>query len=295
MVVADIDHDDAVRHVRKQPPWKIGDGLRWDRDENDFSGLGGVDNGNGRRADGNRQRGQAFRSSRVRNRDAMAQLGEAARKYPSHASSADDSGSHGLILPNRRCPRPPCQDLSCHEAPRSSLVVPQFQLSILMSFGSGAPFPVSTSDFRLIRKTAHLVVHELHRLLPTLVLEEHDGEVALLLEIETHLRSDPLFGPLDHLPEHALAGIELEHLHVEAAGPEAELENSADLALALRVGRPPRGEPFARGQCLVGVVQGRLDSDSVQMFTMANSSLLLLVLRRLPIRPGPRRGFPATS
>ena len=29
MVVADIDYDDAARHVRKQPPRKIGDGLRW--------------------------------------------------------------------------------------------------------------------------------------------------------------------------------------------------------------------------------------------------------------------------
>jgi len=34
----------------------------------------------------------------------------------------------------------------------------QFQLSILTSFGWGAPFPVSTSDFKLIRKIAHLVL-----------------------------------------------------------------------------------------------------------------------------------------
>lgn len=34
----------------------------------------------------------------------------------------------------------------------------QFQLSILMSSGLGAPFPVSTSDFKLIRKIAHLVL-----------------------------------------------------------------------------------------------------------------------------------------
>jgi hypothetical protein len=30
--------------------------------------------------------------------------------------------------------------------------------TILMSFGSGAPLPVSTSDFKLSRKTAHLVL-----------------------------------------------------------------------------------------------------------------------------------------
>ena len=94
MVVADIDDDDAARYVRKQCPRKIGDGLRWDRDDDDFSGFGGVDNGNGRRADLGRQHNQALRSSRVRNRDVMAGLGEVARKYPSHASSADDSDSH---------------------------------------------------------------------------------------------------------------------------------------------------------------------------------------------------------
>jgi hypothetical protein len=51
MVVADIDYDDAARYVRKQPPRKISDGLRWDRNDDDFYGFGGVDNGNGRRAD----------------------------------------------------------------------------------------------------------------------------------------------------------------------------------------------------------------------------------------------------
>ena len=94
MIVADIDYDDAARHVGKQPPRKIGDGLRWDRKDDDFSGFGGVDNGSGGRADLSRQRGQALRSSRVRNRDVMAELGEVACKYPSHASSADDSNSH---------------------------------------------------------------------------------------------------------------------------------------------------------------------------------------------------------
>ena len=59
--------------------------------------FGGVDNGNGRRADLGRQRGQALRSSRVGNRDLMAELGEVARKCPSHASSTDDSDSHRAL------------------------------------------------------------------------------------------------------------------------------------------------------------------------------------------------------
>ena len=40
IVVAGIDHDDAARHVRKQPPRKLGDGILWDRDDDDFPGFG---------------------------------------------------------------------------------------------------------------------------------------------------------------------------------------------------------------------------------------------------------------
>src|SRR5262249_56965735 len=61
----------------------------------------------------------------------------------------------------------------------------------------------------------------------------------------------------------------LEHLHVEAAdlatvGAEAELDDSAGLAVPLRVGRPPISQSVARGQCLVDLFRGRLDSDSMQ-------------------------------
>jgi hypothetical protein len=49
MVVADVDDNDAARYVRKQRPRKISDGLRWDRDDDELSGFGGIDNGNGRR------------------------------------------------------------------------------------------------------------------------------------------------------------------------------------------------------------------------------------------------------
>src|SRR5262245_17100003 len=36
------------------------------------------------------------------------------------------------------------------------------------------------------------VVHELHRLTPAFVSEQHDGEAVLLLELEANLRADPL-------------------------------------------------------------------------------------------------------
>jgi hypothetical protein len=94
MVVAYIDHDDVIRHAGKQPRRKIGDGLRRDRENNDFGGADGVDNGSGRRADLGRQRGQAVRPPRACNRDVMTELDEAAGQYPPHASGSDDSDSH---------------------------------------------------------------------------------------------------------------------------------------------------------------------------------------------------------
>src|SRR5216684_3985538 len=108
------------------------------------------------------------------------------------------------------------------------------------------------------------MVHELYRLLPTLVFEEDDGVVAILFQLPTYFCTDPFLGPVDHLPEHALGGMKLKNLHVETAGRKAELEHSADFAFPLRVVRPPGGKALARGQCLIGIIQRRrLDSDSV--------------------------------
>jgi hypothetical protein len=99
------------------------------------------------------------------------------------------------------------------------------------------------------------MVHELHRLLPTLVLEEDDGPVAFLSEIKAYCCADPFFGPVDHLPEHALTGIKLENLHVETAGAKAESEHSADFAFPLCVVRPPGGKAFKRGKRLIDIIR----------------------------------------
>src|SRR6185437_3179390 len=50
------------------------------------------------------------------------------------------------------------------------------------------------------------VVHELHRLAPALVPEQHDRVAVLVLEVEADPRADPLGRPFDDLPEHELAG-----------------------------------------------------------------------------------------
>jgi len=43
------------------------------------------------------------------------------------------------------------------------------------------------------------VVHKFHRLLPALVLEENNGPVAVLFEVEAYLCAEPFFRPVDHL------------------------------------------------------------------------------------------------
>jgi hypothetical protein len=55
-----------------------------------------------------------------------------------------------------------------------------------MSLGLGAPFPVSTSDFKLIRKIAHLVLQWCMNSTDSsiLVFEDDDAVVTVLFEIE---------------------------------------------------------------------------------------------------------------
>src|ERR1700677_3711771 len=120
------------------------------------------------------------------------------------------------------------------------------------------------------------MVHELARLLPTLVFEQDDGPIPSLSELETDLRADPFFGPVDPLPQHASGGIKLKDLHVEAAGAKAKPEYATDVAFAFRGGRPPRGKTFDRGQCLKDTVEGRrFNSDLVQ--NIGHIRFLLLV------------------
>src|SRR5258705_6656700 len=110
--------------------------------------------------------------------------------------------------------------------------------------GAGLAFPGLHKRFQAHQKNRPLgaaVVHEFPRFLPALMLEQDDGIVAFLPEIETDLCSDPFRGSFDHLPEHALAGLQLENLHVEAAdllavGAEANLDHPADLAVPMQVG-----------------------------------------------------------
>jgi hypothetical protein len=86
------------------------------------------------------------------------------------------------------------------------------------------------------------VVHEFHRLLPALVLEENDGPVVVPFDVEANLRAEPFLRSVDHLPQNPLAWLQIENLYIETAVAEAELKDAADLAVAARVARPPVGK-----------------------------------------------------
>ena len=108
-------------------------------------------------------------------------------------------------------------------------------------------------------------LHELHRFLPTRVFKKDDGPVASLFEVETYRRAHPFFRPVDHLPQHAPGGIKFKNLHVETAVAKAKPQHAAGFALPLRIARPPRGQTFDHGQCLIDIIHGRrFDSDFVQ-------------------------------
>src|ERR1700733_12532148 len=99
------------------------------------------------------------------------------------------------------------------------------------------------------------MMHELHRLLPALVLEQHAGPVAVLLEIEAYFGADPFLRAIDDLPLHAAGRMKLAHLHVEAAAvAKTKFYGSAGVAVILRAVGPPGGKTFGRGQGLISVV-----------------------------------------
>src|SRR6478735_739332 len=84
------------------------------------------------------------------------------------------------------------------------------------------------------------VVHELDRLAPAGVREEHDRVVAVLAKPPVDRRADPLLRAVDDAPHDAFGGLDLDDLHVEAAHRrEPELEHAADLATPARVLGPP--------------------------------------------------------
>jgi hypothetical protein len=95
-------------------------------------------------------------------------------------------------------------------------------LSILRSFGQGAPFSGLDERLQAQQERTPLgaaMVHELHRLLPALVLEQDDGPLTFLFEIKTYFCADPFLGPVDHLPQHAPVGIAVRPRVVVHGGP----------------------------------------------------------------------------
>jgi hypothetical protein len=85
------------------------------------------------------------------------------------------------------------------------------------------------------------MVHEFHRIPPTLMFEEDNAPVAFLPELKTYFGTDPFFGTIHHLPENLRGWMKLKDFHVETAAVKAELQYAAHFAFALRFDRPPGG------------------------------------------------------
>src|SRR3984957_11363123 len=142
------------------------------------------------------------------------------------------------------------------------------QLSSLISSGQGLPLPFSSSDLRLSRKTAHLVLqwcmNSTGSFQPS-CLKRTMVQSPFCLRSKLIFCAEPFFGPVDHLPQNPLAGLQFEHLHIEAAAAKAELDHAADLASSPRIARPPARKAFDGNQCPIDIVQRRRsDSDLMQ-------------------------------
>jgi hypothetical protein len=121
----------------------------------------------------------------------------------------------------------------------------------------GATFPCFEKRFEAEQEDRPLraaMVHELHWLLPVCVLEKEDGPIVILFDVEAYFCPEPLFRSVNHPPENAPGWLKLEDLHIETTGTKAELDDTADLAVAPRVTGPPPGQTFNCGQCLIDII-----------------------------------------
>src|SRR5258708_28112687 len=108
------------------------------------------------------------------------------------------------------------------------------------------------------------VVHELDRLSPACVAEEHKGLVRFLSQAKGELGADPLVGAAGAAPLHHLARLRLEHLHVEAAALRLEVNGLACLGVAGGADDPPVREPVERRQRLVNPLGRGLNTYSMK-------------------------------
>ena len=143
----------------------------------------------------------------------------------------------------------------------------QCQSLIATSSGEGDPVPVSIRALRLRRNTAHLVLQWernstgsaqpswVKRTIVNPSLRERRQSMVVPIHSGWSV-GDP--------PPDQLARRELDHLHVEPALGEPELDLPAEAGVAVGVGRPPARQAVDGGEGGVDVVGGRrLDADAV--------------------------------
>src|SRR5215208_8229478 len=99
-------------------------------------------------------------------------------------------------MPRLSIRRPPDKGKAEREPRTIGCSVPVADLYVVGGRGALAGLDEGLQAHQEDRPLGAAVVHELHRLLPALVLEQDDGVVALLFEIETDLGPDPFGGPV---------------------------------------------------------------------------------------------------
>jgi hypothetical protein len=93
-----------------------------------------------------------------------------------------------------------CRPGRRQDSPRAGSV-PVADLDVVWLWGPGAGLEKLLQALQEDTPLGAAVVHELHRVSPTFVLEQDDGVVVFLLEVPAHRRTDPLRGPVDDFPQ----------------------------------------------------------------------------------------------
>src|SRR5262249_16831550 len=156
-------------------------------------------------------------------------------------------------------------------------------LSSLVSLGHGAPFPVSSSDFRLIRKTPHLVLQWCMNstgsfqpsCLNRMIVQSPSCRRSQLILVPIHSS-----GPSTTCHSTRLPGCSSSTFMSKPPALKRNCSTPPSLPSprVSVVHQPERA--FTRGQCLVDVIQGRrFDSDFLQDIHHTRYLLLGLAAR----------------
>src|SRR5688572_6965530 len=149
---------------------------------------------------------------------------------------------------------------------RSSRLVPVVDLEVIRRWFTATCFDQLPETQHEGRPLHAAMGHELDRLAPAPVAEEQDGVIAVLVEIEGRVGSDPLLGPRLESPLDPLVGFQCGDLHGHAAdllaagSEEPNVHLIPDLGTAGCLLRPPARDTFDGRNCFINLRKRCLDA-----------------------------------